>query len=225
MKVTKHILPVVISVALQHAVFGQRNVMEILDPQYQNSSLLYAKTTPNDNPFFVNDFLSADIVMFNKQVIPAVDIKYDVENQRLYASTGGRFVILDNKMIDSFKVQLPDTGSKSTFIKLKEDGKEVYFEVLAEGEVKLLKKTVKTRQTRTEANSTPYNNDGETRPARYRRNEFYYLQTQDGLHIVRLNAKSILKTLNASKYEDCAKNLELRLNQLEDIIILVKQCK
>lgn len=215
---------IAISMALQHAAFGQRNAMEILDPQYQNSALLYAKTTPNDNPFFLNDFLPADIVMFNKQVISNVDVKYDIEHQLLFASTAGKFVILDNKMITSFSVQLPDADGKSNFVKMKEDDKDVYFEVLAEGEVTLLKKTVKTRQNKTEANSTGYNDEG-SRPSRYRRNEFYYLQMQDGLHLIHLNGKSILKTLNASKYNDCAKNLELRLNQLQDIIILVKECK
>jgi len=226
MKVTKIFLQtIVVSMVLQHAAFGQRNAMEILDPQYQNSSLLYAKTTPNDNPFLVNDFLPADIVMFNKQAIPNVEIKYDIERQLLFANAGGRFVILDNKMINSFSVQLPGTDGKSNFVKMKEDDKEAYFEVLAEGsEVKLLKKTVKTRQNKTQANSTGYNDEG-SQPSRYRRNEFYYLQMHDSLHPVRLNGKSILKTLNATKYDDCAKNLELRLNQLQDIIILVKECK
>src|ERR1700750_3091529 len=113
MKVTKIFFhAILISMALNHAAFGQRNAMEILDPQYQNSSLLYAKTTPNDNPFLVNDFLPADIVMFNKQTIPPVDVKYDIENQRLFASSAGRFVILDNKMISSFSMQLPNAEGK-----------------------------------------------------------------------------------------------------------------
>jgi hypothetical protein len=226
MKVTKTILQVcVFLMVLSHAAFGQHgNIMEILDPQYQNSSLLYAKTSPNDNPFLVNEFLSADIVMFNKQVIKDVGMKYDIENQLLYANTNGRFVILNNKMINSFDVQLPGAESKSTFVKMKEGDKDVYFELLADGQAKLLKKTVKTRQNKVEANSTGYNDEG-TRPSRFRQNEFYYLLTEDGMHQVRLNGKSILKTLSSSRYEDCAKALELKLNQLQDIIILVKECK
>jgi hypothetical protein len=223
MKVIKTILPgVVVSLLLSHAASGQRgNVMEILDPQYQNSSLLYAKTSPNDNPFLVNDFLPADIVMFNKQVIKDVDMKYDVENQLLYANTNGKLIILNNKMINSFDVQLPGIDNKSTFLKMKEGDKDVYLELLADGETKLLRKTVKTRQNKTEVNSTGYNE----RSSRYRLNEFYYLLMQDGMHQVRLNGKSILKTLGSSRYEECAKALELKLNQLKDIIILVKECK
>lgn len=226
MKVTKTILySCVFSWVLLHAAYGQRgNLMDILDPQYQNSSLLYAKSSPNDNPFLVNEFLIADIIMFNKQVIKDVEMKYDIENQLLYANNGGRFVILNNKMINSFDVQLPGAENRSTFVRMKEDSKDVYFELLADGEAKFLKKSVKTRQNKTEANSTGYNDEG-AKPSRYRMNEFYYLLMQDGMHQVRLNGKSILKTLRSSRYEDCAKALELRLNQLQDIIILIKDCK
>ena len=176
MKVIKTILHgLVVSLMLSHAAFGQRgNIMEMLDPQYQNSSLLYAKTSPNDNPFLINEFLHADIVTFNKQVIKDVEMKYDVENQLLYANTGGRLVILNNKMINSFDVQLPGTESKSTFLKMKEGEKDVYFELLADGDSKFLKKTVKTRQNKTEVNSTGYNEEG-ARPSRYQQNEFYNL--------------------------------------------------
>jgi len=47
-----------------------------------------------------------------------------------------------------------------------------------------------------------------------------------GLHLVRFECKSMTENVGFfTVITICAKNLELRLNQLQDIIILVKECK
>lgn len=204
-----------VSMSLAHVVFAQRvtNVMEVLDPNYQNSSLLYANTSPNDNPFLANEFKKANIVTVDNKTINDLEMKYDVERQVLCIDQNGTIKVLDNKRINSFTVD------GSTFVKIN----DAYYEVLAENTVKLLKKTAKTRQNRTEANSTGYNDEA-ARPSRYRVNEFYYVMINDSLREIRLNKKSVLKALNDAKYEACEQRLHLRLTQLEDIKTLIKDC-
>lgn len=212
-----------------HAALAQRgpspaNIQEVLDPQFQNSSLLYAKAAPNDNPFLINEFLPVDIAMKNEKTLKNVKVKYDIERQILFAEDHGRYVILSTNLIKSFDMKLPDASEVSRFINMIDDGKEFFYEVVADGDIKLLKKTTKVRQRKTEVNSTGYNDEG-ARPSAYRTNESYYLLKADGLHQVRLTNKSILKTIGSDRYNECAKNYDLKLSQINDIKILLRDCK
>ncbi len=212
-----------------HVAFAQHgpspaNIQEVLDPQFQNSSLLYAKAAPNDNPFLINEFLPVDIAMKNEKTLKGVKVKYDIERQILFAEDNGRYVILSTNLIKSFDMKLPNTDEPSRFINMTDGDKEIFFEVVADGDIKLLKKTTKVRQRKTEVNSTGYNDEG-ARPSAYRKNESYYLLKADGLHLVRLTNKSILKTLGSERYNECAKMYELKLSQVNDIKTLLRDCK
>jgi hypothetical protein len=214
----------------QAVVFAQQqqapqpaNIQDILDPQFQNSSLLYKNSNPNDNPFLVNDFMTADIYMKNNKVIKAVQVKYDIEHQWLFANDNGRFLILNTPAIDHFDVMLPNAEQQSKFISIRNGDKDDFFEVLAGTDIRFLKKTSKARQRRSEANSTGYNDEG-PRPSAYKVSETYFLLMADGLHEVRLNKKSILSTLGSS-YRSCAAKNELKQNQVNDIITLLRECR
>jgi hypothetical protein len=232
MKVIKFTLWCIVLLVSWRPVFGQAlavpqgtagNLMQILDPNYMNSSLLYAKAAPNDNPFLVNDFLPADITLKDNKTIRGIPLKYDVESQLVVASDNGRLLVLDNKVIESFVLKLPGDKGLSTFIRINDGEKDIFFDLLAFSRVKLLKKITKSKQRRTEVNSTGYNDDGK-RPSAFKQVESYYLLMDDGLHMVKLSRKSIIRALGNSKYEDCAQRLQLNLSELEDVKTLIREC-
>jgi len=168
--------------------------------------------------------LKGNIKMKDGKMLKDIDVKLDINQQLLLIKTGEDMGIVNAKLVDSFEVMLPGETSKSIFIAKSFEDNLHFYQLLYDGDIKLLRKFEKRRRTKEQYTSTGYNTDG-PKPPTFIKSEVYYLLISDQVNQIRLSKKSILSTLNNPKYEACAKALDLRLNKIVDLSILLKDCK
>jgi hypothetical protein len=205
--------------------YGQGGqIMEYLDPNFQNSTLLYAKRPLTDTPYLILEFSPGEVVMNDGKVVKNVELLLDIEKQQALIKTGDDMGIVNNKYVQSLKLTMPGKAEPTLFIARSQNGAIAYFEVLYDGNIKVLKRSDKKKRSVDQVTSTGYNSDG-PKPSRFMKSESFYLLMADQLTPVKLSKKSILAALKEANYETCAKSLDLKLNSVSDLIILLNDCK
>ncbi|CAN5165509.1 hypothetical protein BH09BAC3_BH09BAC3_31080 [soil metagenome] len=205
--------------------YSQGRIMEYLDPNFQNSSLLYSKRPLTETPFLILEFSPGEVTLRSKsKTVQNVEIQYDIEKQHVLIRMGEEMGILDNKLVESFKMTLPGQKSPTVYVAKSFNGGIAYFEVLSDGDIKALKKSDKKKRSTEQATSTGYN-DGAKQSEFIKTESYYLFLSADQLVPIKISKKSILAALNNPKYEECGKTLNLKLNSVPDLITLLNDCK
>lgn len=207
-------------------VSAQQLLQEIVDPQYQNSSLLALGKGKIRAPFWFKDFYPGKIKMAGDKYIDNVKLNIDTYSNKILAKQDDKpEVVVDNKNIEGVIIETdkgPITFERIFDTDLKN---KRFYEVLFKGQtVTFYKLNTAIFKKATQESSSGYHSEEQTKD-RFISDTQYFLFFNNLLHEVKLNKKQVSTLLlqanqsqkeliqKSSSYFNNAETLKLFLSE------------
>ena len=164
---------------------GQPLIMDLVDPQFQNQSLLYSQAKESPSLKFKN-FLQSRITTKDGLSVDSLLLNIELKNNTLIVLYLDLVLVLDPKQIESFSV-LADEGER-VFEKIRAN---TFYERLFKGEYSLYKEEEISTLPTQQAQNTGYHDDSAKPKTRIV--EHYYILKGPRLEKLNFNKKWMLK--------------------------------
>ena len=195
----------------------------------ENSPIVYSNRYEGirGTPFLFEDWIAGELVLTNNSRFNEVEIKYDMmENNLLVLNGSGVAIYPSRTIIKSFHFT-DNTGIHRSFINLAfvnynlgPDSHSGYVEQLFEGNNRLIAKKIKYLKF-VEARGA-YSENKSYDEFRYSPAEYYWINNEGEVTLLKGGKKNILKALNDNgDLAGYAKNKGLNLKKENDLILLM----
>lgn len=217
-------LVVILSIVSLQSVFGQVLIQEIVDPQYQNSSLLKLGGKEVKAPYWFDDFEPGKITLNSGKIIADLMLNIDTNKGLLIAKKNEEEVVVNAKIVESVKFFSKDRLDTLVFRKLitPEDG-ERFCEVIFSGnKIHLYKQLRSIFKPNSQEASTGYHAD-QAKDV-FVKKTTYFLDNNGKIVPVKISKKAFLDEFGKIEgVTELVKDSRLNLSDIDDVKILLRE--
>jgi hypothetical protein len=219
------LLPALITLLSTTAIFAQTSQEEITPDDLKNivrHNVIEAvqATETIGTPYLFDDFEDGFITLADGKNTASLQLNFNIYENRVEFSDAGSIIAVDNEMVDRFSFNT--AGTEMVFAKgfdsRRLDNNE-FVQVLADGQVKLLKKYEVSFQENVATYGTATQKD------EYISNERYYIYEDAETNQLRsLSERQVLRTLNdhRDEMESYINENDLDIENTEDLARLIQ---
>lgn len=205
-------------------VFAQGGMlMDKLDPEYQNSKLLYTTLYSNvqGSAYFGNQETWDGEVFFSEGSSRSVKLQYDlVRDILIYVDDQNNPLVLDTKYITKFILR---GISEYSFVKLMYPNASGFYQVLSTGYISFYTKPVK-EIIKSETKESGYSSSLNTKDKIRSMVTYYFSDESKLIKVEKLNNESVFEALDqlGKNGRSKTKELSLKLKKEEDVMKLLQ---
>jgi hypothetical protein len=207
-----------------HLCLGQELIQDLVDPQYQNSSLLKLGGKEVKAPRWLDNFEKGYITLKSGKIIDNILLNIDTNSGNLITLKDGDEVVVNSKLVET--VQFFDNKTADTLIFIQvtipEEGKR-FCEVIYDGKrLKMFKLMRATLKPNAQDSNTGYHADQPKEV--FTKKTLYFLEDKSIVKEIKLNKKGLLQYFETIPgITELVKENKLNLNDVVDVKFLLSE--
>jgi hypothetical protein len=189
-----------------HFLSSQVLLSDIVDPSFNNSSLVFGYGDYDGTPYLNKNWNSVQINTSLNGILEAEEANFDIYSQKLIAMKDGKSIWVNDHQINFFLLK-DDIGREKKYIKRQLGQEYEYYEVIHEGRLHIFKGFRKKFVRPNENSNHNYGSEVSEKPYFSRESLTYYISFDEGKEKKSPLSKKAIENILPEKYKRKYKQL------------------